>query len=65
MKNNISVMPATAKAAWTLRSDACAIKFKGSSLQVNHPIIAIVTLWLIIFSGFVCILEAPIRWTLF
>jgi hypothetical protein len=45
-------------------------QFKGSSLQMtaffmNHPTIAIVTLWLIAIVGFLCILELPIGWALF
>jgi hypothetical protein len=58
-------VPATAK-TWTLWRDTGATRFKGSSLQtaaffMNHPIMAIVTLWVIAIIGFVCLLQLPIR----
>jgi hypothetical protein len=62
-------VPATAK-TWTLRRNTGGTESKGFSVQtaaffMNHPTIAIVTLWLIAVIGFVCILELPIRWALF
>jgi hypothetical protein len=62
-------VPPTAK-TWTLRRNAGGTKSKGFSVQtaaffMNHPTIAIVTLWLIAVIGFLCILELPIRWALF
>jgi hypothetical protein len=57
-------MSSTAK-TWTLRRDTGETKFKGSSLGtsaflMNHPILAIVALWVIAVIGFVCILQLPI-----
>jgi hypothetical protein len=54
----------------TLRRNTGGSEAKGFSLQtaaffMNHPTMAIVTLWLIALIGFVCILELPIRWALF
>ena len=62
-------VPPTAK-TWTLQRNTSGTESKGFSVQtaaffMNHPTIAIVTLWLIAIIGFVCILELPIRWALF
>ena len=62
-------VPPNAK-TWTLRTNTGGTESKGFSVQtaaffMNHPTIAIVTLWLIAIIGFVCILELPIRWALF
>ena len=62
-------VPPTAK-TWTLRRNTGGTESKGFSVQtaaffMNHPTMAIVTLWLIGVIGFVCILELPIRWALF
>ena len=58
-------VPATAK-MWSLRRDTGASKLKRSSHEtaaffMNHPIMAIVTLWVIGIIGFVCLLQLPIR----
>jgi hypothetical protein len=55
---------------WTLRRGNGETRLKGSSLQtgaffMNHPTMAIVTLWVIAIIGFVCLLQLPIRWSLF
>jgi hypothetical protein len=62
-------VPPTAK-TWTLLRNTGGTESKGFSVQtaaffMNHPNIAMVTLWLIAVIGFVCILELPIRWALF
>jgi hypothetical protein len=56
-------MPATAK-SWTLlgdTGDTGETRFRVSSRQtaaffMNHPTLAIVTLWVIAIIGFVCLL---------
>jgi hypothetical protein len=62
-------LPATAKAS-TLWMDTGATKSKGSFLQmvaffIDHPILAMLALWLITLIGFVCIFAPPVRWAPF
>jgi hypothetical protein len=51
---------------WSLQRDTGASKLKRSSHEtaaffMDHPIMAIVTLWVIGIIGFVCLLQLPIR----
>jgi hypothetical protein len=62
-------LPATAKAS-TLRTDTSAAMSKGSSLRmvaffIDHPILAMLALWLITLIGLVCIFELPVQWAPF